>query len=161
MKKLFLIVSLFFAKLIFAQMAVTDIGATAQLAQSVSTATKSLSQLNNTYKVLKEANDKIEKVNNVVQQGKHLQNIINKQKEAVNNANQILKLAKSRKMNLAGVTQNLQVIQGSINTVQALLKNGLFNMNDGERFARLDAEYQKANQANGKIKSSLIRARFR
>ena len=161
MKRLILIFCLFIAQNFFSQMAVTDVGATAQLAQTVSTATKSLTQHNNTYKVLKEANEKIEKVNNAVQQANHLQNIINKQKEAINNANQILKLAKSRKMNLAGVNQNLQIIQGSINTVQALLRNGLFNMNDGERFARLDAEYQKANQANGKIKSALIRARFR
>ena len=53
------------------------------------------------------------------------------------------------------------MISGSIKTVQALLQNGIFNMNDGERLSKLDAEYQKAKQADGKIKSALIRARFR
>lgn len=161
MKRLILIFCFFIAQNFFSQMAVTDVGATAQLAQSVSTATKSLAQLNNTYKVLKEANDKIQKVNNAVQQANHLQNIINKQKQAINSANQILKLAKTRKMNLAGVNQNLQLIQGSINTVQALLRNGLFNMNDSERFERLDAEYNKVSQAEANIKTKLIQSSFR
>ena len=161
MKKLFLIVSLFYAILIFAQMAVTDVGATAQLAQSVSTATKSLSQLNNTYKVIKEANDKIQKVNNYVEQANYLQNIINKQKQAINNANQILKLAKTRKLNLSGVNQNLNMISGSVQTVQALLKNGLFNMNDSERLERLESEYNKVSQAESNIKTKLIQSSFR
>ena len=82
-------------------------------------------------------------------------------KNAIKNANDILKISKTKQLNLSGVTTNLQVISGSIKTVQALLQNGIFNMNDGERLSKLDTEYQKAKQADGKIKSALIRARFR
>lgn len=161
MRTLFSVLFLFIVQIYYSQLAVTDIGATSQLAQSVSTATKSLAQLNNTYKVLKDANEKFQTVNSYVEKANHLQNIINKQKQAINNANQILKLAKTRKLNLSGVNQNLNIISGSIKTVQALLQNGLFNMNDNERFERLEAEYNKVSQAESNIKTKLIQSSFR
>ena len=110
---------------------------------------------------MEDASKQIQNVNGYVQQAGHLKNIINTQKNAIKNANDILKISKTKKINLSGVTTNLQMISGSIKTVQALLQNGIFNMNDGERLSKLDAEYQKAKQADGKIKSALIRARFR
>lgn len=161
MKKLALLVTLFFGQLVFSQMATTDVGATSQLVQQVSTSMKSLAQLQKTYKMMEDASKQIQNVNGYVQQAGHLKNIINTQKNAIKNANDILKISKTKKINLSGVTTNLQMISGSIKTVQALLQNGIFNMNDGERLSKLDAEYQKAKQADGKIKSALIRARFR
>lgn len=160
MKKFILIFCFFIAQNFFSQMAVTDVGATSQLAQSVSTATKSLTQLNNTYKVLQEANNKLQTVNSAVQQANHLQNIINKQKEAINSANQILNLAKKRKINLGTVNQDLKLIQGSINTVQALLRNGLFNMNDAERLQILNREYEKVEEYSSNINTTLIQSAF-
>lgn len=161
MKQLLTLVTLFLAQLTFSQMAVTDIGATAQLAQQVNTSVRSLSQLENTYKTLQKANDRVQQVNGFVQQAGHFQNIINKQKQAIKSANELLQLSKKRNLNLAGVNENLRMISGSIKTVQALLKNGVFNMNDSERFDRLDKEYQKVSQYEANIKTKLIQSSFR
>lgn len=161
MKKLFLVALFFISQFAFSQLVVTDVGATAQLAQSVSTASKALSEAQKTYKLLADANAKIQQVNGYVQQANHFRNILNKQKQAINSANQLLKLAKTRKINLSGVNQNLNMISGSIKTVQALLQNGIFNMNDSERMQRLDAEYEKVSQYESNIKTKLIQASFR
>lgn len=161
MKKIILLTALFLMQFAYSQMAVTDPGATAQLAQQVSVSSKNLMQLQNTYKLMEKANDQIQKVNGFVQQAGHFQNIINKQREAIRSANQLLKIAKQRKLNLTGTTQNLQMISGSIKTVQALLKNGVFNMNDSERLDRLEKEYQKVSQYETNIKTKLIQSSFR
>lgn len=161
MKQLLTLVTLFLAQFVFSQMAVTDIGATAQLAQQVNTSVRSLAQLENTYKTLQKANDRVQQVNGFVQQAGHFQNIINKQKQAIKSANELLQLSKKRNLNLAGVNENLRMISGSIKTVQALLKNGVFQMNDSERFDRLDKEYQKVAQYEANIKTKLIQSSFR
>lgn len=161
MKKIILLSAIFFMQFVFSQMVVTDVGATAKLAEQVTTSTKSLKQLQGTYELMQKANEKVQQVNGFVQQAGHFQNIINKQKEAIRSANQLLKIAKARNMNLSGVTQNLQMISGSIKTVQALLKNGVFNMNDSERLDRLEKEYQKVSQYEFSIKTKLIQSSFR
>lgn len=161
MKKIILLSAIFFMQFVFSQMVVTDVGATAKLAEQVTTSTKSLKQLQGTYELMQKANEKVQQVNGFVQQAGHFQNIINKQKEAIRSANQLLKIAKARNMNLSGVTQNLQMISGSIKTVQALLKNGVFNMNDSERLDRLEKEYQKVSQYESSIKTKLIQSSFR
>lgn len=161
MKKLILLSALFLMHFAYSQMVVTDVGATAKLAEQVTTSTKSLKQLQGTYELMQKANEKVQQVNGFVQQAGHFQNIINKQKEAIRSANQLLKIAKARNMNLSGVTQNLQMISGSIKTVQALLKNGVFNMNDSERLERLEKEYQKVSQYESSIKTKLIQSSFR
>lgn len=161
MKKIILLSAIFFMQFVFSQMVVTDVGATAKLGQQLATSAKSLKQLQGTYDLMKKANEKIQQVNGFVQQAGHFQNIINKQKESIRAANQLLKIAKERKLNLSGVTQNLQMISGSIKTVQALLQNGVFNMNDSERLDRLEKEYQKVSQYESNIKTKLIQSSFR
>lgn len=161
MKRFFLVTAFFISQFAFSQLVVTDVGATSQLAQQVSTSVKSLTQLQKTYEMMEKANKKIQQVNGFVQQANHFRNIINKQKQAINAANELVKLSRTRKMNLSGVTQNLQMISGSIKTVQALLQNGVFNMNDSERLERLDAEYNKVSQYESNIKTKLIQESFR
>ena len=92
MKKLALLVTLFFGQLAFSQMATTDVGATSQLVQQVSTSMKSLAQLQKTYKMMEDASKQIQNVNGYVQQAGHLKNIINTQKNAIKDANDILKI---------------------------------------------------------------------
>lgn len=161
MKKLLLISALIISVFSFAQIPVTDATANSQLALQVTNAGKQLTQLENTYKALKKANEKFQQVNGFVQQAGHLQNIINEQKQAIKAANQLVRMAGKRKLNMNGVSQNLSMISGSIKTVQALLRNGVFQMNDSERLDRLEKEYDKVSQYNSNIKVKLIQSSFR
>ncbi len=162
MKKTVLILGILISSFSFAQMAVIDATANQQMAKQISQSVAQVKQLEKTYDVLKKADEKIKQVSGYVQQAGYLQNIISKQKEAINTANEILKLARSQKnISLAGVEQNLRMISGSVKTVQALLQNGIFNMNDSERLNRLDSEYKNVSASTANIKAKLIQLSFR
>lgn len=160
MKKILLIFSLIFFNSAFSQMAVIDATANKQMAKQISQSVTQIRQLENTYNVLKEAKEKYEKVNGYVSQMGQLQNIINQQKQAVNNANKCLQKARNGRVSLRDVETNLRQISGSIKTIQAVLSNGFFNMSDAERIAILDKELQRAKTANTAIRVKLIKLSY-
>lgn len=160
MKKILLVFSLIFFTSAFSQMAVIDATANKQMAKQISQSVTQIRQLENTYKVLKEAKEKYEQVNGYVSQMGQLQNIINQQKQAVNNANKCLQKARNGKVSLREVDTNLKQISGSIKTIQAVLSNGFFNMSDAERIAILDKELQRAKTANTAIRVKLIKLSY-
>lgn len=161
MKKIILLTGLFLGSFAYSQMVVTDIGATTQLSQQVAASVSSLKQLQDTYKVMKDAQKTLEQVNTFVAKAGYVENIINKQKEAIYTANQLLKLSKNRKVNTRNVTQTLQKISGSIKTTKALLTSGIFNMNDNERLQRLESEYTKVSAYEASLKATIIQSSFR
>lgn len=166
MKKLLLFTLLFIGLIAKAQFGVPqtvyDPTASANMSTQIKQSIQQVSQLEKSYDLMKKADEAVKQVNGYVQQAGYLQNIIIKQKEAINNANEILKISRSMKgVSIAGVQQNLAMISGSVKNVQALLSNGIFNMNDSERLNRLDKEYQKVSESSTNIKTKLIQLSFR
>lgn len=160
MKKILLLLSLVFFTSAFSQMAVIDATANQQMSRQISQSVTQIRQLENTYRVLKETKEKYEQVNGYISQMGQLQNIINQQKEAVNNANKCLQKALNAKVSLRDVDTNLKQISGSIKTIQAVLSNGFFNMSDAERISILDRELQRAKTANTAIRVKLIKLSY-
>ena len=109
---------------------------------------------------MKQGYEQYKKINNYVQQMGQLQNMINLQKQAIANANLCAKKAKGRKFSLRDIETNLRQITGSVKTVQALLQNNMFNMNDGERIQIMDKELDKVKTANAEIRVKLIKMSY-
>jgi len=160
MKKLFLTFCLMIGSWAFAQVAVVDAGANHQMAKQITQSAAQIKQLEKSYQLMKEAQDKYRQVNGYIQQMGQLQNIINLQKQAINNSNKILQKAKSGKFDISSIGAQLSQISGSIKTVQALLNNGMFNMSDSERITLLENEYNKVKSANAKISVKLIKLSY-
>lgn len=160
MKKLLLTLCLLVGTYSFAQMAVVDAGANQQIAKQITQSAAQISQLEKSYSLLKDAQEKYQKVNGYIQQMGQLQNIINMQKQAINNSNKILEKARKGKFDVNGIQNQLAQISGSIKTVQALLNNGMFNMSDSERITLLENEYNKVKSANAKISVKLIKLSY-
>lgn len=162
MKRILFLIVAFFSITVYSQVAVVDIGANKQLSKQILESIKQTQQMEQNLKLMKEAKEKYEKINGYIQQMGHLQNIINEQKAAINNANKInVIVGKKRiKADLKGVQYNLQVISGCVKTVQAILKNGIFNLQDGERIRLMEDQYQKVKSANTNIKVQLVQYSF-
>jgi hypothetical protein len=160
MKKTFCVLALAASSLFFSQLAVTDIGANYTMTQQLASSAKQLKELQGTYKVMKAGYDKYQKLNGYVQQMGHLQNIISKQNEAINNAKKIVEIATKKKYNVSSVTKNLQQISGSVKTIQALLKDGIFQMDDSQRINLLEKETEKVSSASAAIKIKLIKMSY-
>lgn len=160
MKKIILIITLFFCSVIYAQIPVTDATANSQLALQLSNSASQLTQLKNTYDIMKKGYEQYQKINGYVQQMGQLQNIINLQRQAINNANECLKRAKNGRFSLKDVETNLRQISGSVKTVQALLQNNMFKMNDGERIQILEQEMNKVKTASAEIRVKLIKMSY-
>lgn len=160
MKKLILTLCLLVGSYSFAQMAVVDVGANQQIAKQITQSAAQIKQLEKSYSLLKDAQEKYQKVNGYIQQMGQLQNIINMQKQAINNSNKILEKARKGKFDVNGIQNQLAQISGSIKTVQALLNNGMFNMSDSERITLLENEYNKVKSANAKISVKLIKLSY-
>lgn len=160
MKKLILTFCLLVGSYSFAQMAVVDAGANQQIAKQITQSAAQIKQLEKSYSLLKDAQEKYQKVNGYIQQMGQLQNIINMQKQAISNSNKILEKARKGKFDVSGIQNQLAQISGSIKTVQALLNNGMFNMSDSERITLLENEYNKVKSANAKISVKLIKLSY-
>lgn len=160
MKKLILTLCLLVGSYSFAQMAVVDVGANQQIAKQITQSAAQIKHLEKSYSLLKDAQEKYQKVNGYIQQMGQLQNIINMQKQAINNSNKILEKARKGKFDVNGIQNQLAQISGSIKTVQALLNNGMFNMSDSERITLLENEYNKVKSANAKISVKLIKLSY-
>lgn len=160
MKKLILTLCLLVGSYSFAQMAVVDAGANQQIAKQITQSAAQIKQLEKSYSLLKDAQEKYQKVNGYIQQMGQLKNIINMQKQAINNSNKILEKARKGKFDVSSIKNQLAQISGSIKTVQALLNNGMFNMSDSERITLLENEYNKVKSANAKISVKLIKLSY-
>lgn len=160
MKKLILTLCLLVGSYSFAQMAVVDASANQQIAKQITQSAAQIKQLEKSYSLLKDAQEKYQKVNGYIQQMGQLQNIINMQKQAINNSNKILEKARKGKFDVSSIKNQLAQISGSIKTVQALLNNGMFNMSDSERITLLENEYNKVKSANAKISVKLIKLSY-
>ncbi|MCY1659313.1 hypothetical protein [Chryseobacterium sp. SL1] len=160
MKKIISVFLMIVCSYAFSQIPVTDATANANLGLQLSQSAKQLTQLQNTYKVMKEASDKFKQVNGYVQQMGQLQNIINQQQSAVNNANLILRKARQKQMRVPDIQNLLSQIQGSIRTVQAVMQNGMFKMTDAERINVMENELKKSKSASASIRAKLIKMSY-
>lgn len=160
MKKVILTLFLAVGSFSFAQMAVIDAGANQQIAKQVTQSAAQIKQLEKSYSLMKDAQEKYQKVNGYVKQMGQLKNIIMMQKNAINNSNKILDKARKGKFDVSGIQNQLAQISGSIKTVQALLNNGMFNMSDSERINLLENEYSKVKSADAKISVKLIKLSY-
>lgn len=160
MKSLILALSLMVGSYTFAQMAVVDAGANHQMAKQITQSAAQIKQLEKSYQLMKDAQDKYNKVNGYIQQMGQLQNIINLQKQAISNSNKILQKARAGKFDVSSIGTQLSQISGSIKTVQALLNNGMFKMSDSERITLLENEYNKVKSANAKLSVKLIKLSY-
>ncbi|MBD8019058.1 hypothetical protein [Kaistella pullorum] len=160
MKSLILAFSLMVGSYTFAQMAVVDAGANHQMAKQITQSAAQIKQLEKSYQLMKDAQDKYNKVNGYIQQMGQLQNIINLQKQAISNSNKILQKARAGKIDVSSIGTQLSQISGSIKTVQALLNNGMFKMSDSERITLLENEYNKVKSANAKLSVKLIKLSY-
>lgn len=160
MKKVILTLFLVVGSFSFAQMAVIDAGANQQIAKQVTQSAAQIKQLEKSYSLMKDAQEKYQKVNGYVKQMGQLKNIIMMQKNAINNSNKILDKARKGKFDVSGIQNQLAQISGSIKTVQALLNNGMFNMSDSERINLLENEYSKVKSADAKISVKLIKLSY-
>ncbi len=160
MKRLLLALTLMIGFCAFAQVAVVDAAANHQMAKQITQSAAQIKQLEKSYQLLKDAQEQYNKVNGYIQQMGQLQNIINLQKQAINNSNKILQKARAGKFDVSGISSQLSQISGSIKTVQALLNNGMFKMSDSERITLLENEYNKVKSANAKISVKLIKLSY-
>lgn len=162
MKKLILLFSIIISSYSYSQMAVFDAGANYALGQQIAEGVQQTQQLQQTFQVLKDAKDKVEQVSNAVKQIGQLQNIINEQVAAVQNASKIQQILskKDKGANLEGVQYNLGKIQNSIALVQKVLSNGFFNMDDQSRIELIENQYKEVKSAGSNIKINLIQLSY-
>lgn len=160
MRKTILVLMMIIGGLLYGQIPVTDATANANLGIQISQSTQQLTQLQQSYKLMKEGYEKYKKVNSYVRQMGQLQNMINHQKQAINNANLCLRKAKGGRFSLKEVETNLRQISGSVKTVQALLNDNLFEMTDGERIQIMENELKKVKTANAEIRVKLIKMSY-
>lgn len=160
MKKLLCAFALITSLIAYSQLAVTDATANYTMSQQLASSAKQLKELQSTYKVMKSGYEKYQKLNGYVQQMGHLQNIINKQNEAIKNAKKIAEIAKRKEFDVSGITRSLQQISGSVKTVQALLREGVFKMDDSQRINLLERETEKVSSANTAIKIKLVKMSY-
>ncbi len=143
-------------------MATYDASANANLINQIQESARQTAELQKQFNLLKEAKDRIEQVSGAVQQLGQLQNIINEQRAAISNANKITSIISEtkRKTDLSGISYNLSRIQASISTVQKLLENGLFKMQDAERMELINKQYQEVKSSSTNIKVKLIQLSY-
>ena len=83
MRNLFLSLSFLICSLSFGQMAVYDAGTNAQMGEQIATTSKQLTQLESTYKILKDAQDKYTQVNGYLRNINDLREITTMYKEVI------------------------------------------------------------------------------
>ena len=118
-------------------MVVTDLTANQTLASTLTASTKQLTQLEKNYALLKSAEEKYQKINSIVTSVYSLGEIINLQKEAINNVSLVLNKTKLTGKSLSRLEnvlkQTLENIAKLTGTISNVLKDGFFNMSDKER----------------------------
>ncbi|CAH8295979.1 hypothetical protein EV196_11321 [Mariniflexile fucanivorans] len=142
MKKQFLLLFLFVTISNYGQMAVTDVTANETLATQLTTSTNQLAQLEKSYQVLKEAEEKYQKINSIVTSVYKIGEIIELQREAIENINIVRNNKKSADNPnlLENMNHILLSINQRVNTISNVLKEGFFNMSDKERIDMFKSE---------------------
>lgn len=143
----------------FAQMAVTDVGASAQLAatnstlaSTLSTASAQLTQLEKNYEQIMKASEKVEKVNKAIKSVEKIEDFIKMQKEIIGNIKAMTQL-KSKHLNPNKMKMVLNTTSAIISNVQKILSDGFFNLNDKERVDLLKDEKHQ-------LEINLVRSRL-
>lgn len=159
MKKLVLILVSLASFSSFSQMAVTDVGASAQLAatnstlaSTLSTASAQLTQLEKNYEQIMKASEKVEKVNKAIKSVEKIEDFIKMQKEIIANIKAMTNL-KSKHLNPTKMTMVLNTTSSIISNVQKILSDGFFNLNDKERVDLLKEERHQ-------LEINLVRSRL-
>lgn len=170
MKK-FVFMGLLFSNLIIAQIPVTDAATGAQLtalntqstisnqnlAQQLSTAGSQLTQLQQTYKQIKEISDKVEEVNSAIESYKKVEELIAMQKEGLENLNDYIKNTEALKGKVD--EKKVEAIIGKFSKilidVNKVIQNGIFNMNDKERVDYMDK--RKLEVTNELLKTRMLK----
>ena len=165
MKKIIFFMLLSFGSYAYSQigaMATYDASANASLINQIQESARQTAELQKQFNLLKEAKDRIEQVSGAIQQLGQLQNIINEQRAAISNANKITTIISEtrRKTDLSGISYNLSRIQSSITTVQKLLDNGIFKMQDSERMDLINKQYQEVKSSSANITVKLIQLSY-
>ena len=163
MKRIFLLVSLLVGISSNAQMiTVTEAPATdILLGEQIADGLKSLQVSMDNYELVKSNVEKIEKVNSYIGQLQLISDMIDRQQEAIKNAQQVEKLIKNiknattAKSTLNSVSNSLTAINNSAKMINKITSSGFFNMSDKERIDMLEKENQIISSNARKIKSKL------
>lgn len=146
MKNLTLLFFALFTSFLMAQppMVVTDVKANAQLKTQLVNSGKQLAQLQRSYELLKDAQDKYQEINSYVSSINDISDIISMQKEAIENVNLIVKNTKrkgeSRELLMTYLNRILLDISKSVGVVSNVLSEGYFSMDDKDRIDLFQAE---------------------
>lgn len=113
------------------------------------------------YELVKSNVEKIEKVNSYIGQLQLISDMIDRQQEAIKNAQQVEKLIKNiknastAKSTMNSVSNSLTAINNSAKMINKITSSGFFNMSDKERIDMLEKENQIISSNARKIKSKL------
>jgi len=148
MKKIFIFLILTTSLFSSAQMAVTDVGVSMSMTEQIAKSTAQLAQLEKNYELMKKSVDKLEKINNAINGVFDMKEIIELQKEAIENVKLINEKtahsnSKYNQESKKNLTKGLEDINKSIQRIINLLKTGYFSMSDKERIDALNQEKDK------------------
>lgn len=138
MKNLILIFFMSASFQIFSQAAVVnDVMANQSLSSQLVTSGKQLSQLERSYEILKQAQEQYKKINSVVTSVAQVGEIIDLQRESIQNVNLILantkRTGKSRQNLVKHLNTLITTITQKSETISNVLNEGFFTMNDKDR----------------------------
>lgn len=149
MRNLFLSLSLLICSLSFGQMAVYDAGTNAQMGEQIATTSKQLTQLESTYKILKDAQDKYTQVNGYLRNINDLREITTMYKEVITGIAQIrqeiprIKNRSTQKMMVNRLKSMITSLGNSIETVNMVMSGDFFKMDDSQRMGIINRERRK------------------
>lgn len=113
------------------------------------------------YELVKSNVEKVEKVNSYIGQLKLISDMIDKQQEAIQAAQEIQRKVKSiknvatAKSTIQSVSKSLEMINNSTKMINKITTNGFFNMTDKERIDMLEKENQIISSQSRRIKTKL------
>lgn len=139
-KYIFLLIT----SLSFSQVVVSDVTANTTLQSQLATSTQQLTQLEKSYKLLKDAEEKYQKVNSIITSVFQIGEIVELQKEAINNVSLVMKYTRykgeSREKLMKILNNTLLAISMRLETVSTVLQGGFFSMTDKERIDMFQKE---------------------
>lgn len=157
MKKLIILLTLLTGFIGKAQMPVTDVAAGGQLttlnasataqiskmADQLANAGKQLSQLEKSYEEMKKVSDKIEKVNEAVKNYNQLVTFFKMQKQIISNLSAVNSSGSYSASTSKRIQSVLNQTTNSMETLQDVLSNNVFNLNDKERLDLLKQQKEE------------------
>lgn len=149
MKNILTILGLLISSFYYSQMAVYDAGTNAQMGEQIATAGKQLSQLEKTYILLNEASDKFNHVNGYVKNINDLKQITIMYRDVISSASQIrqdlpkIKNLATQRLVVKKLQNILTTLGTSIETINLVLSNDFFKMDDTQRMNIISKERRK------------------